>query len=59
MSRADKLKMLNAELDAVTNNTAGTKCEVYARIVGYYRSVANWNDGKAQEFQDRKTFKVA
>lgn len=35
------------------------KCEVYSRVVGYIRPVKQWNPGKAQEFQDRKTFKVA
>lgn len=59
MSKAEKLKMLTDELEAVKNNTAGTKCEVYARIVGYYRAVSNWNNGKAQEFKDRKMFDVA
>ena len=32
------------------------KCEVYSRVVGYYRPVQNWNDGKKEEFRDRKTF---
>ncbi len=31
-------------------------CEVYSRIVGYLRPVQNWNEGKAQEFKERKTF---
>ena len=35
------------------------KCEVYSRVTGYFRPVANWNKGKKQEFADRKTFKVA
>ena len=34
------------------------KCEVYSRVTGYFRPVANWNRGKQQEFEDRKTFKV-
>ena len=34
------------------------KCEVYSRVTGYFRPVANWNKGKQQEFKDRKTFKV-
>ena len=33
-------------------------CEIYSRIVGYIRPVQQWNNGKAQEFQDRKIFKV-
>ena len=32
--------------------------EVYSRITGYYRPVKNWNDGKAQEFKDRKEYEV-
>ncbi len=35
------------------------KTEVYSRITGYYRPVQNWNDGKAQEFKQRKTYQVA
>ena len=36
----------------------GEKAEVYSRITGYYRPVQNWNDGKAQEFKDRKTYDI-
>jgi ribonucleoside-triphosphate reductase len=31
-------------------------CEVYSRVVGYLRPVEQWNRGKQQEFEDRKTF---
>jgi ribonucleoside-triphosphate reductase len=31
----------------------GKKCEVYSRIVGYFRPVQNWNAGKKEEFKDR------
>ncbi|MDR1786762.1 MAG: hypothetical protein LBR23_09940 [Spirochaetaceae bacterium] len=37
----------------------GTETEVYARIVGYYRSVRNWNLGKKDEFKHRKEFAMA
>ena len=37
----------------------GKKTEVYSRITGYYRPVQNWNDGKSQEYKDRKNYKVA
>ncbi|MCS7150098.1 MAG: anaerobic ribonucleoside-triphosphate reductase [Caldimicrobium sp.] len=30
-------------------------CEVYSRVVGYFRPVANWNPGKQVEFAERKT----
>ncbi len=35
-----------------------TKCEVYSRVVGYLRPVQQWNEGKAEEFKDRKNFEV-
>ena len=34
----------------------GEKTEVYSRITGYYRPVQNWNDGKAQEYKERKVY---
>ena len=37
----------------------GKNTEVYSRITGYYRPVQNWNDGKSQEYKDRKNYKVA
>ncbi len=37
----------------------GTKTEVYSRITGYYRPVQNWNDGKSEEFKERKTYDIA
>ena len=36
----------------------GGKTEVYSRITGYYRPVQNWNDGKAQEYKDRKEYDI-
>ena len=36
----------------------GEKPEVYSRITGYYRPVQNWNDGKSQEFKDRKVYDI-
>lgn len=32
------------------------KPEVYSRIVGYFRPVQNWNEGKKAEFLDRKEY---
>ena len=37
----------------------GETTEVYSRITGYYRPVQNWNDGKAQEYVNRKTYDIA
>ena len=34
----------------------GKESEVYSRITGYYRPVKNWNDGKAEEYRERKEY---
>ena len=36
----------------------GEECEVYSRVVGYYRPVANWNKGKQEEYKHRRSYKV-
>ena len=36
----------------------GAKTEVNSRITGYYRPIQNWNDGKAQEYKDRKVYNI-
>lgn len=42
------------ERDAVLKNYQN--CEVYSRVVGYLRPVAQWNDAKQEEFENRKLF---
>jgi len=37
----------------------GATTEVYSRVVGYLRPVAQWNKGKKEEFKLRKTYLVA
>ena len=36
----------------------GQRTEVYSRITGYYRPVQNWNDGKTEEFKNRKVYDI-
>ena len=36
----------------------GAVCEVFSRVVGYFRPVANWNKGKREEFMERKHYEV-
>jgi hypothetical protein len=33
-------------------------CEVFSRIIGYLRPVAQWNKGKQAEWKDRVPFTV-
>lgn len=61
MDNEAKLKELDAQIAQVRadlENVRGTQTEVYARIVGYYRAVRNWNRGKADEFKKRKMFEL-
>lgn len=37
----------------------GGKTEIYSRITGYYRPIQNWNDGKTQEYKQRKEYEIA
>lgn len=32
-----------------------TKCEVWSRVMGYFRPVDQWNDGKKSEYAERVT----
>ncbi len=34
----------------------GCKCEVWARVCGYFRPVSSFNKGKKQEFRDRLNY---
>lgn len=45
-----------ADLKAELCRVEGTQTEVYSRIVGYYRSVRNWNAGKRDEYSQRLTY---
>ncbi len=47
-----------ASVKAQLESCRGSETEVYARIVGYYRAVRNWNKGKRDEFNHRKLFEV-
>lgn len=33
-----------------------TRCEIYTRVMGYYRPVTQFNNGKKSEFYTRKYF---
>ena len=37
-------------------NEERTHCEVWTRVMGYYRPVSAFNKGKKSEYKDRKCF---
>lgn len=45
--------------DHTTCPHCGGETEVYTRIVGYYRALRNWNNGKKSEYEQRRTYTVA
>ena len=42
--------------DANGNEVHRTKCEIYTRVMGYYRPVSQFNNGKKSEFYTRSYF---
>lgn len=42
--------------DAQGNQVLRTRCEIYTRVMGYYRPVTQFNNGKKSEFYTRKYF---
>jgi hypothetical protein len=59
MSEIHKVLKLNGKeiyLNREGKQICGHECEVFSRIVGYYRPVSLWNRGKKEEFRQRKMF---
>ena len=42
------------EKNVEKERVCAVRAEVYSRIVGYYRPVQAWNEGKREEFKERK-----
>ena len=54
----DKIDEKINELKKRLSEVKGTATEVYTRIVGYHRAVDNWNNGKKEEYKERKVFNL-
>lgn len=59
MRTIEELNQAIAERRKALDDVTGTETEIYSRIVGYYRSLKNWNRGKREEFEQRRTYDVA
>ena len=57
MATREQLESRLAALKTELVTVEGTPTEVYSRIVGYYRSVRNWNAGKRAEFTKRQEYR--
>ena len=38
------------------NDEERTECEIWTRVMGYYRPISGFNKGKKSEYADRKCF---
>lgn len=56
MRTIEQVKSEIREMQDELRNLKGRKTEVYSRIVGYYRSLDNWNRGKREEYGLRRHF---
>ena len=56
MEIKQEIKRQIEDLKEELSNVKGQDAEVYARIVGYYRPVNNWNKGKKDEYFQRLHF---
>lgn len=55
------IEEIDREIAALEKQLAeckGRDCEVYSRIVGYYRAISRWNDGRVAEYKLRKNFEI-
>ena len=61
LKKENKMEKVQTHEEVQKNHTVKVKqvpTEIYSRVVGYFRPVSNWNEGKKEEFQDRKEFKL-
>ena len=58
MDRREEIENRLAELGTELQQVEGSPTEIYTRIVGYYRSLKNWNRGKREEYDHRVTFRA-
>jgi hypothetical protein len=51
-------EMAGTYSEPIQHRIRAIPCDVYSRIVGYYRPVDSWNRGKREEFKDRKMITI-
>jgi anaerobic ribonucleoside-triphosphate reductase len=48
--------VLDQEVESILTPEERQPCEVWTRVMGYFRPVASFNNGKKGEFHERKSF---
>lgn len=50
---------MNEEKEIKLDDNERQECEVWTRVMGYFRPLSSHNIGKKQEYADRKCFKIS
>jgi hypothetical protein len=50
---------MNEEKEIKLDDAERQECEVWTRVMGYFRPLSSHNIGKKQEYADRKCFKIS
>ena len=58
ISRQVAIEIVALSENAAREDSRRIPCEVYSRCVGYIRPLSQWNNGKREEFRERKTYKI-
>lgn len=58
ISRQAAIEIVAMDINASRAESRRIPCEVYSRCVGYIRPLSQWNNGKREEFRERKTYKI-
>ena len=40
----------------IDKKVCGMECEIYSRVIGYYRPTSGWNKGKKEEWKNRVNY---
>ncbi|MGC9319080.1 MAG: anaerobic ribonucleoside-triphosphate reductase [Armatimonadota bacterium] len=52
----DEREHQSTTADIELDESERTRCEIWTRVMGYYRPVSMWNAGKQSEYADRRAF---
>ena len=51
------MPLLNKDGTVLVPDSERQRCEVWSRVMGYYRPVSAWNAGKQSEFAERVPYR--
>ena len=58
MTKIKELEEQLKEVEQELENKVVQECEVYSRVVGYYRPIKQWNVGQQERWSNQEFFEV-